>query len=152
MRPADRPINPAVAEYLAALPPERRDALEAIRAVILERLPPGYEESFGYGMLVYQVPLAVYPDTYNGQPFMYAALASQKQHISLYLMAVYGDDGIRDRFLAAWRASGHRLDMGKSCVRFRRLDDVPLDVVGDAIAAVPMDRFVARAKELHAAR
>ena len=151
MPAVDRPIDPAVADYLAALPADRRDALEAIRAVILERLPAGYEEAFGYGMVVYQVPLAFYPDTYNGKPFMYAALASQKRHISLYLMAVYGDEGQRHNFETAWRASGHKLDMGKACVRFGGLSDVPLDVVGDAIGAVSMEHFVARVKQQWAA-
>jgi hypothetical protein len=146
------PIDPAVAAYLAALPADRREAIDAVRAVILDNLPEGYEEAFGYGMLVYQVPLEVYPKTYNGQPMMYAALASQKRYMSLYLMAVYGDEGQRASFEAAYKASGKRLDMGKACVRFAKLDNLPLDVVGHAIAAVPPKQFLARVEAAQSAR
>jgi hypothetical protein len=152
MRTADRPTDPDVAAYLEALPPDRREAIETVRAVILDNLPEGYEEACGYGMLVYQVPLADYPKTYNGQPMMYAALASQKRHMSLYLMAVYGDEGQRASFEAAYKATGKRLDMGKACVRFAKLGDLPLDVVGDAIAAVPPKLFLARVEAVQDAR
>ena len=90
------------------------------------------------------------PDTYNGQPLMYAALASQKRHMAVYLSGVYGRDDLRDQFVADYRATGKRLDMGKSCVRFTGLDDLPLDVIGDAIAALSVVEFVAmndRARE-----
>jgi hypothetical protein len=152
MRPANQPGSPDIAAYLAALPPDRRQAIEAVRSVILEHLPDGYVEAFGYGMLVYIVPLEIYPNTYNGQPMMYAALASQKRYMSLYLMAVYGDEGQRASFEAAYRASGKRLDMGKACVRFAHLDDLPLDVVGDAIAAVAPATFLARVERARADR
>ena len=94
-------------------------------------------------MLAYQVPLERYPDTYNGQPLLYAALASQKNHMAVYLMGIYGSDTLREKFESAYRATGKRMDIGKSCVRFRRLDDLPLDVVGDAIAAVSLDDLLA---------
>ena len=152
MRPADRPVNPAVANYLAELPPDRREAIEAVRAVILDNLPEGYEEALAYGMVVYQVPLADYPNTYNGQPMMYAALASQKRHMSIYLMAVYGDEGQRASFEAAYRATGKKLDMGKACVRFAKLGDLPLDVVGTEIAAVPPKLFLRRIEAAQDAR
>ncbi len=139
-------------EYIAQLPPDRRAAIEAVREVILNRLPAGYVETIGWGMLAYVVPLADYPDTYNGQPALYVALASQKRYMSLYLMAVYADEGQRLRFEAAWRATGKRLDMGKSCVRFARLEDLPLDVVGDAIAAVPPKALLARIEAARAER
>lgn len=139
-------------EYIAQLPPDRRAAIEAVREVILNRLPDGYVETIAYEMLAYVVPLAVYPDTYNGQPALYVALASQKRYMSLYLMAVYADEGQRLRFEAAWRATGKRLDMGKSCVRFARLEDLPLDVVGDAIAAVPPKALLARIEAARAER
>ncbi len=96
-----------------------------------------------WGMIAYQVPLERYPDTYNGQPLLYAALASQKNHMAVYLMGIYGSDALREKFEAAYRATGKRMDIGKSCVRFRRLDDLPLDVVGDAIAAVSLDDLLA---------
>ncbi len=132
--------------YLASLAEDRREALSAVLGVVRANLPDGYVEGFAHGMIAWSVPLAAYPDTYNGEPLMYAALASQKRHMALYLMGVYGSDDLRERFVAEYRASGKRLDMGKSCVRFARLDDLPLDVVGRAVAAVPCDAYVAMAK------
>lgn len=131
-----------VGEYLEGLPRERREAILRVRAVILDRLPDGYEEEMRWGMISYEVPLAVQPDTYNGKPLMYAALASQKRHMAVYLSGVYADPEARADFERAYRASGKRFDMGKSCVRFRRLDDLPLAVIGDAIARYPIEEFV----------
>jgi hypothetical protein len=133
-----------VDEDLAQLALGRRPAIEAVRARILERLPQGYEETMLFGMISYVVPLARYPSTYNGKPLQFAALANQKNYMSLYLMNVYGDPATERWFLDAYRATGKRLDMGKSCVRFRTLDDLPLDVVGDAIARTPVAAFVER--------
>lgn len=131
-----------VQEYLDELPDDRRQAVEAVRATILEHLPEGYEEAMNWGMITYEVPLDVYPDTYNKQPLMYAALASQKNHMAVYLSGIYSDDEARERFEKAYRATGKRLDVGKSCVRFRRLDDLPIEVIGDAIATHSLDAFV----------
>ncbi len=132
--------------YLASLPDDRREAIGAVLDVIRANLPDGYEEGIAHGMIVWSVPLATYPDTYNGEPLMYAALASQKRHMSIYLMGVYGDDALREGFIAGYRATGKRLDMGKSCVRFTRLTDLPLDVIGSAVAALPADVYVAMAE------
>ena len=129
-------------DYLAALPEDHRDAIAAVRAVILENLPDGYAEAVRWGMISYEIPLERYPGTYNGKPLSYAALASQKRYCSLYLMGVYSDPTTRDRFLEAYRETGKRLDMGKSCVRFRTLDDLPLDVVAEAIAAMSVEQFL----------
>jgi hypothetical protein len=128
--------------YLAELPEDRRAALTTVRQVILDNLPTGYEEGMNYGMICYFVPFEVYPDTYNGQPMMYAALASQKNYMSLYLTTIYASDTAASRFDDAYRATGKRLDRGKSCVRFRKLDDLPLPLVGETIAAVSMEDFV----------
>jgi uncharacterized protein YdhG (YjbR/CyaY superfamily) len=133
-----------VAEYLADLPGDRRAALEEVRAVILANLPEGYEEVMAWGMITYQVPLATYPDTYNGKPLMYAALASQKNHMAVYLTSIYTDTGSAAEFELEYRATGKRYDVGKSCVRFRRLDDLPLDLIGRTIAALDVDAFIAR--------
>ena len=130
-----------VPEYLAELPEDRRPSIEAVRAVILEHLPPGYEEAMQYGMISYVVPFSRYPDTYNKQPLAIASLANQKRYMALYLMGVYADDG-ESWFQQQWRATGKKLDMGKSCVRFKRLDDVALDVVGAAIARTSVDEFI----------
>lgn len=132
-----------VEEYLDSLPPDRRDAIEAVRRVILRNLPEGFVEAIGYGMITWQVPLSVYPDTYNGQPLLLAALASQKSHMAVYLMSIYGQPELRAWFEAAYRATGKRFDAGKSCVRFRRLADLPVELVGEAIARVDIATFVA---------
>jgi uncharacterized protein YdhG (YjbR/CyaY superfamily) len=133
--------------YLSELPRDRRKAIEEVRTVILANLPEGYEESMNWGMVTYQVPLDVYPKTYNGQPLMYAALASQKNHMAVYLSAIYSDEGERERFEAAYRRTGKRFDVGKSCVRFRKLEDLPLDVIAQAIGSVSMDTFIARCEK-----
>ena len=132
----------SVDEYLADLPEERRVALETVRDTILANLPDGYEEAMNWGMITYQVPLETFPDTYNGEPLMYAALASQKNHMAVYLTSVYALPGNAEEFEAAYRATGKRYDMGKSCVRFRKLDDLPLDLIGRTIAAVDLETFV----------
>jgi hypothetical protein len=134
--------------YLEGLPDDRREALGAVRDTILAHLPDGYVEEIQYGMLAYVVPLERFPGTYNGQPLPLAALASQKRHMALYMMGVYGDDDAG--FRTAWEATGRKLDMGKACVRFRRLDDVPLEVVGAAIARVPVDDLIAQHERAHA--
>ena len=126
--------------YLDELPPERREAVAAVRDVILRNLPQGFEERIQYGMIGYVVPLERFSDTYNGEPLSLAALASQKRHMALYLMGVYGGDD--ESFRERWLATGRKLDMGKSCVRFKKLDDVALDVIGAAIAKVPVDKFI----------
>ena len=131
-----------VEEYLASLPEERRNAIEAVRRVILAHLPEGYQEGMQYGMLSYCIPLSRYPKTYNGQALGYAALASQKNYMSLYLMGVYGDEQLERWFRDEYAASGKKLDMGKSCVRFKKLEDLPLDVVGKAIAMATPEEFI----------
>ncbi len=131
-----------VHEYLDDLPPDRLAAIETVRDVILDNLPEGYEEVMNWGMITYQVPLSRYPDTYNKQPLMLAALASQKNHMAVYLTGVYADDDSRERFTAAYKATGKRLDMGKSCVRFRKLDDLPVELIGEAIAGFTVDEFI----------
>jgi len=132
----------AVQEYLATLPEERRKALTAVRAAIRKRLPKGYEEGMQFGMIGYYVPLRRYPGTYNKQPLSFAALASQKNYMAVYLNNVYSDPDLERWFTEAYRATGKRLEMGKSCVRFKRLEDLPLDVIAEAIAKTPVDRFI----------
>ena len=138
-----------VAEYLAELPADRRTALEAVRQTILANLPAGYEEAMNWGMITYQVPLARYPDSYNGQPLAYAGLASQKNHMAVYLIGIYADDSARERFETAYRATGKRYDVGKSCVRFKKLDDLPLVLIGESIALFSVDEFIARIEKAH---
>ena len=131
-----------VEDYLSELDDSRRDAISAVRDVVLENLPDGYEEMMLFGMITYAIPLTTFADTYNKQPLMYAALASQKRHMALYLTNVYGDESVETWFRERYLATGKRLDMGKSCVRFRKLDDLPLDLVGETIARTPVAEFL----------
>jgi len=135
-----------VDEYLAELPDARREAIGAVRQVILKNLPEGYEEVVNWGMITYQVPLETYPDTYNKKPLMYAALASQKNHMAVYLTGIYMDDEMRQAFEKKYKATGKRYDVGKSCVRFKKLEDLPLDLIGESIASLEVAEFVKRVK------
>ena len=141
-----------VDEYLGELPEDRREAISRVRETILENLPEGYVEVVNWGMITYEVPLEVYPDTYNKKPLMYAALASQKNHMAVYLSGIYTDERAREDFETDYKATGKRFDVGKSCVRFRKLDDLPLEVIGDAIALIEASDYVARVKAVHSPR
>lgn len=131
-------------EYLAGLPDDKRPAIAGVRDVILRNLPKGYRETVGYGMLTYCVPLARYPDTYNGQPLCYAALAAHKSYCALYLMSAYGDPDEARWLAREFEKAGKKLDMGKSCLRFRSPDDLPLDAIGSIIARTSPEDFVRR--------
>jgi hypothetical protein len=130
-------------EYLERQPPDRRATLERVRAVVLANLPAGYEEMMAFGTLTYGIPLSRYPDTYNGQPLTYLALANQKNYLALYMMSAYGHGPILERVKAAFKARGLKLDMGKSCIRFKTADDLPLEELGAIIAAIPAERWIA---------
>jgi len=129
-------------EYLQTLPPDRRAAISKVREVILANLPEGYDESMNWGMLSYGIPLERYPNTYNKQPLGLAALASQKNFMTLYLMTVYGDKPTEKWFKEKYAASGKKLDMGKSCVHFKKLDDLPLDLIAEVIRRVSVDEYI----------
>lgn len=135
-----------VAAYLKELPADRRAALSEIRRVVLANLGEGFAEGMQYGMIGYYVPHRVYPAGYHcdpTQPLPIMSLASQKNHIGLYLGCVYIDEAERERFVKAWKASGKKLDMGKSCVRVKDLDGVPLDVLGETVAGISAERYIA---------
>jgi len=128
--------------YLKGLPAERREAISAVRSVILKNLPKGYVEGMNWGMIAYEIPLSVYPNTYNKQPLGVAALASQKNYMAVYLMTVYSPK--MEKWLRVEFAKrGKKLDMGKCCVRFRKLDDLPLDVIGKVIAGTGVKEYIA---------
>jgi hypothetical protein len=128
--------------FLAKLPADRRDAIAKVRAVVNANLPAGYEEGMQYGMISWHIPLSRFPETYNGQPLAIAGLGSQKSYMALYLMGVYGDPAIDAWFRGAFAKAGKKLDMGKSCVRFKSLDALPLEVIGETIRRVPVDAFL----------
>jgi hypothetical protein len=140
-----------VAEYLAALPAERKAGVGAVRKAILANLPKGYEETMQYGMICYVVPHSLYPAGYHCDPrqaLTYASLASQKSHMAIYLMCAYGNSEMTDWFRKAYSATGKKLDMGKSCVRFKKLEDLALDVIGQAIARVSVEKYIARVESM----
>ena len=131
-----------VDQYLDELDEDRRTQLTEVRDTIVDNLPDGYVESMNWGMITYEVPLETYPDTYNKKPLMYAALASQKNHMAVYLTTVYGDDGTKQEFEDRYRATGKKLDMGKSCVRFKSIDQLPLELIGEVIAGTAVEDFI----------
>ena len=131
-----------VTDYINILPDDRKYAITEVRDTILNNLPEGIQEIMNWGMITYQIPLELYPNTYNGQPLMFAALASQKNHMAVYLSGVYSDDKLREKFIAEYKATGKRLDIGKSCVRFRKIDDLPLELIGQAISAIDVKSFI----------
>ncbi len=136
----------SVKEYLESLPEDRRKAISKVRAAVNRGLPKGYKEGVQYGMIGWSVPHSLFPAGYHcdpKQPLPFAYLGNQKNHMSLHLMCVYGDEGQRKWFEGEWRKSGKKLDMGKACIRFRSAEDVPLDVVSAAVARVPVDQYVA---------
>lgn len=143
----------AVEQYLAKLPADRRDAIARVRDVINANIPRGYQETIQYGMISWTVPESVLPakDVYNKQPLCLASLASQKNHMAVYLFHVYGDPKLRAWFEKAYKKSGKKLDMGQSCVRFKTLDALPLDVIGEAMSKVTVDRYVAAYRRIRAA-
>jgi uncharacterized protein DUF1801 len=133
-----------VQAYLESLPDSRRAEMENVRNLILKHLPAGYTEGMQYGMVSYYIPLEKFPDTYNGQPLSYVALASQKNYISLYLMGVYGKK--ETSFREAWRRTSKKLDMGKSCIRFKKAEDLAGELIGKAIAEFTPEQFIAAYK------
>lgn len=134
-----------VEKYLAELPADRRAALEVVRKVILKNLDKDYEEGMAYGAIGYYVPHRVYPPGYHCDPkqgLPFAGLGSQKHHMSLGIMSNYGNPTEEKRFRAAWAKTGKKLDMGKCCIRFKKLEDLALDVIADAIRRLPAKKYV----------
>jgi len=131
-----------VAQFLASLPRERREVIQTVRKVIRGNLPPGYREAVGWGMITYEVPLKRYPDTYNGKPLPYVCLAAHKAHFALHLMGVYQSRVQAAKLKAAFAVAGKRLNMGKSCVRFKTAEDLPLVAIGRLVAATSVDAFI----------
>ncbi len=135
-----------VAEYIASLPPDRRTAIEAVRKVVLANLDSGFAEGMQYGMIGWFVPHSVYPAGYHcdpEQPLPFAGLASQKNYMSLYIMCLYADGPVLQRFRKQWAAAGKKLDMGKACIRFKKLDDLALDVIAETFSRITAKKFIA---------
>jgi hypothetical protein len=134
---------PTPEAYLSELAPDRAGLVSRLRDLINANLPDGYVEGMNWGMISWEVPLSRYPVTYNGQPLVYAALAAQKNYTALYLNCVYASQERSERLKARWAESGRKLDMGKSCLRFKRAQDVAEDVLAETIRSIPVDRFIA---------
>jgi hypothetical protein len=135
-----------VEAYLAELPQDRRAAMEGVRKVILKNLDRDFEEGMQYGMISYCVPHSLYPAGYPcdpAQPLLFAGLSSQKNYMTLHLMSIYGDREHAEQFRRDWAKSGKKLDMGKACIRFKNVDDLPLDVIGRAVAKVNAKKYIA---------
>jgi len=133
-----------VAAYLDELSEERRAVVARVRQTVLDHLPAGYQETMRWGMISYEIPLERYPDTYNGQPLAYIGLAAQKRHYALYLMGVYADSAQERRLRQVYAQRGLRLDFGKSCLRFRRLEELPMDLIAELVAATPPEAHIAQ--------
>ena len=132
----------SVEQYLNGLPEDRKESLSIVREAIVKNLPTGYVEVMNWGMITYEVPLETFPDTYNGKPLMYVALASQKNHMSVYLMGCYMSPEIRKKFENAYKQSGKKFDAGKSCIRFKKEEDLPLELIGKTIGSMSVEQFI----------
>ncbi len=133
-----------VEQYLKEIPADRRNDINAIRGVLKTHLPEGYEEIMQYGMIGYVVPHRLFPAGYHcdpKQPLCFAGLASQKNHLSLYIMPLYAESPELTWFESEWKKSGKKLDMGKCCIRFRKVDDIPIDLIGKLVARWPVSRW-----------
>lgn len=133
-----------VAQYLDSLPPERRAVVAAVRDLVNQHLPPRFVESMNFGMIAWEIPLARYPVTYNKQPLMYAALAAQKNGYSLYLLCAHMDAAAKDVLRNAYAAAGRRLDMGGSCLRFKRFEDLLTEPIVQLVAGTSVEEHIAR--------
>ncbi|HYI38818.1 MAG TPA: DUF1801 domain-containing protein [Allosphingosinicella sp.] len=134
---------PTPEAYLDELPTERAALVSRLRDLVNANLPDGYVERMSWGMISWEVPTERYPDTYNGQPLVYAGLAAQKNYTALYLNCVYASEERTERLKARWASAGRKLDMGKSCLRFKRAEDVAEEVLAETIRSIPVDRFIA---------
>jgi hypothetical protein len=141
-----------VEQYLAELDDDRRAQIQPVYRAVRDAMPEGYTEAMAYGMITWSVPLDRFPDTYNGQPLCYVSLAVQKRHNALYLMGLYSDSQEAKEFRDRWTEDGRKLDMGKSCLRFRNPDDLRLDLVAETVASTPPDAMIALHERAHAER
>lgn len=132
-----------VPEYLKSLPEERRAVISTMRGLIRKHLPKGYRETINWGVICYDIPLERYPDTYNKQPLCYLALAAQKNYYVLHAMCVYGNIKRETWLKSEFKKAGKKLDMGKACIRFKKLEDLPLDAIAQMVAAVPPKQYIA---------
>jgi len=135
-----------VTEYLAALPADRREALNEVRGGINRALPPGYKEGIQFGMISWFVPLSTYPAGYGSnkkEALPLISVASQKSYMALHMVCFYGQPALREWFTAKYAKSGKKLDMGQGCLRFKTLPELALDVVESTVARLPVKDYIA---------
>jgi uncharacterized protein YdhG (YjbR/CyaY superfamily) len=131
-----------VEQYIAELTDEKREIVEKLRRIVLDNIQDGFVEEMNWGMITYQVPLSIYPDTYNDKPLMYVAIAAQKNHCAIYLTSIYSDEAEEEWFKDEYKKTGKKMDKGKSCVRFRSVKDIPANLIGEAIERYSVNDFI----------
>ena len=133
-------------DYIDQLPEERKEAMNKLRQVILRHLPPGFEETMSYGMIGYVVPHSIYPEGYHTNPRLplpFFNIASQKNFIALYHMGIYSDKALLDWFRSEYpKYSSTKLDMGKSCIRFKKIETIPYELIGELVERMNVDDWV----------
>jgi len=133
-------------EYIDSLPPDRKEVISKIREVLLKNLPIGFEETIGYGMLGYVVPHSTYPKGYHCNPKLplpYINLASQRNFIALHAMCVYGDSKLKEWFASEYpKYCKTKLDMGAGCIRFKKMDDIPYQLIGELAGKLTPQQWI----------
>ncbi len=133
-------------EYMQMIPDDRKEAMEKLRSTIADNIPPGFEENVGYGMLGWAVPHTLYPDGYHcepKQPLPFLSIASQKNSISFYHMGIYADKELYDWFVAEYpKHSTTKLDMGKSCIRFKNPKNIPYNLIGELVSKITPQQWI----------
>jgi hypothetical protein len=143
----------SVEAYLKELPEERREVIKTVRDAVKKNLPDGYRECMNFGMISYEIPLETYPNTYNKQPLVFAAIAAQKNHYALYLSCVYGSAERKAKLKSEFKKkAGLKLDMGKACIRFKSISGIPLPAIGKMISEITVKKFIAGYEKALASR
>ena len=135
-----------VEEYINELPSDRKEVIQKLRKTIIENLPKGFEEMMGYGMMGYSVPHSIYPNGYHcnpKDPLPFMGMASQNNFVAFYHMGIYADKNLYDWFVAEYtQRCKYKLDMGKSCVRFKKFDDIPYDLIAELTQKISVEDWI----------
>ena len=135
-----------VDQYLSEVPPERQEAMNKLRRVVLKNLPKGFKEAMGYGMMGYCVPHSIYPAGYHcnpKDPLPFAGMASQKNSINFYHMGIYADPKLLKWFTDEYKKTGlGKLDMGKSCIRFKKPENIPYKLIGELCSKITVEKWI----------
>ena len=133
-------------DYILKLPKDRQEVVSELRKVVLDNLPKGFSEEMSYGMIGYVVPHSIYPDGYHCDPKLplpFLSIASQKNFVAFYHMGIYSDEKLLDWFVREYpNHSNYKLDMGKSCIRFKRMNDIPYELIGELVRRISVDNWI----------